>query len=118
MPEEWGEGAERVREGLSKESSGETTPPSERVVPLKGESTESDLEEEDDEDEAIELKECDEEGDPYRQVRRRNFLFHYIIKVRVNAATAGERKHVSSLFGMFFFSLPKHFINEYKVSKQ
>uniref|UniRef100_A0AAR2J8R1 Histone deacetylase n=1 Tax=Pygocentrus nattereri TaxID=42514 RepID=A0AAR2J8R1_PYGNA len=45
-----------VREGLHKESSGETTPPSERVVTLKGESTESDLEEEDDEDEAIELK--------------------------------------------------------------
>lgn len=79
MPEEWGEGPEHLREGLSKESSGETTPPSERVVQLKGESTESDLEEEDDEDEAIELKECDEEGDPYRQVRRRNFLFVFLI---------------------------------------
>uniref|UniRef100_A0A8C7D4C8 Histone deacetylase n=1 Tax=Oncorhynchus kisutch TaxID=8019 RepID=A0A8C7D4C8_ONCKI len=32
------------------------------LTPLKGESTESDLEEEDDEDEAIELRECDEEG--------------------------------------------------------
>lgn len=78
MTEEWGEGPERVREGLSKESSGETTPPSERVVQLKGESTESDLEEEDDEDEAIELKECDEEGDPYRQVRTE--IFSLVIK--------------------------------------
>lgn len=83
MQEEWGDGPERVREGLSKESSGETTPPSERVVPLKGESTESDLEEEDDEDEAIELKECDEEGDPYRQVRRRSFLFLFISNLYV-----------------------------------
>uniref|UniRef100_A0A8C7UK15 Histone deacetylase n=1 Tax=Oncorhynchus mykiss TaxID=8022 RepID=A0A8C7UK15_ONCMY len=33
-----------------------------------GEGTESDLEEEDDEDEAIELRECDEEGVPYGQV--------------------------------------------------
>ncbi|KAM9494890.1 histone deacetylase 5 isoform 4-T4 [Clarias gariepinus] len=74
MTEEWGEGPERVREGLSKESSGETTPPSERVVQLKGESTESDLEEEDDEDEAIELKECDEEGDPYRQFSEQQHL--------------------------------------------
>uniref|UniRef100_A0AAY4BPH7 Histone deacetylase n=1 Tax=Denticeps clupeoides TaxID=299321 RepID=A0AAY4BPH7_9TELE len=47
---------------LQKDGSGETSPPSERVMALKGESTESDLEEEDDEDEAIELKECDEEG--------------------------------------------------------
>ncbi|KAK3511436.1 hypothetical protein QTP70_008680 [Hemibagrus guttatus] len=74
MPEEWGEGTERVREGLSKESSGETTPPSERVIQLKGESTESDLEEEEDEDEAIELKECDEEGDPYRQFSEQQHL--------------------------------------------
>uniref|UniRef100_A0A4W5PZK2 Histone deacetylase n=1 Tax=Hucho hucho TaxID=62062 RepID=A0A4W5PZK2_9TELE len=37
------------------------------LTPLKGESTESDLEEEDDEDEAIELRECDEEGVPYGQ---------------------------------------------------
>ncbi|XP_060713182.1 histone deacetylase 5 isoform X2 [Tachysurus vachellii] len=74
MLEEWGEGPERVREGLSKESSGETTPPSERVVQLKGESTESDLEEEEDEDEAIELKECDEEGDPYRQFSEQQHL--------------------------------------------
>ncbi|XP_058233607.1 histone deacetylase 5 isoform X3 [Hemibagrus wyckioides] len=74
MPEEWGEGPERVRESLSKESSGETTPPSERVIQLKGESTESDLEEEDDEDEAIELKECDEEGDPYRQFSEQQHL--------------------------------------------
>lgn len=75
MTEEWGEAPERVREGLSKESSGETTPPSERAVPLKGESTESDLEEDEDEDEAIELKECDEEGDPYRQVSKGETLF-------------------------------------------
>ncbi|XP_051994989.1 histone deacetylase 5-like isoform X5 [Xyrauchen texanus] len=67
MHEERGEGVDHVREGLHKESSGETTPPSERQVPLKGESTESDLEEEDDEDEAIELRECDEEGAPYGQ---------------------------------------------------
>uniref|UniRef100_A0AAY4BQG6 Histone deacetylase n=1 Tax=Denticeps clupeoides TaxID=299321 RepID=A0AAY4BQG6_9TELE len=52
---------------LQKDGSGETSPPSERVMALKGESTESDLEEEDDEDEAIELKECDEEGVPYGQ---------------------------------------------------
>uniref|UniRef100_A0A674APF0 Histone deacetylase n=1 Tax=Salmo trutta TaxID=8032 RepID=A0A674APF0_SALTR len=38
------------------------------LTPLKGESTESDLEEEDDEDEAIELRECDEEGVPYGQL--------------------------------------------------
>nr|XP_029491881.1 histone deacetylase 5-like isoform X5 [Oncorhynchus nerka] len=53
---------------LQKEESGVTSPPSERLLtPLKGESTESDLEEEDDEDEAIELRECDEEGVPYGQ---------------------------------------------------
>uniref|UniRef100_A0A672SEC1 Histone deacetylase n=1 Tax=Sinocyclocheilus grahami TaxID=75366 RepID=A0A672SEC1_SINGR len=69
MQDERGEGLDHVREGLQKESSGETTPPSERLVPLKGESTESDLEEDDDEDEAIELRECDEEGTPYGQVR-------------------------------------------------
>lgn len=69
MQDERGEELDHVREGLQKESSGETTPPSERLVPLKGESTESDLEEEDDEDEAIELRECDEEGAPYGQVR-------------------------------------------------
>uniref|UniRef100_A0A672S525 Histone deacetylase n=2 Tax=Sinocyclocheilus grahami TaxID=75366 RepID=A0A672S525_SINGR len=52
------------------EGSGETTPPSECLVQLKGESTESDLEEDDDDDdddEAIELRECDEEGAPYGQ---------------------------------------------------
>ncbi|XP_064844194.1 histone deacetylase 5-like isoform X2 [Oncorhynchus masou masou] len=53
---------------LQKEESGETSPPSERLLtPLKGDSTESELEEEDDEDEAIELRECDEEGVPYGQ---------------------------------------------------
>ncbi|KAM9473426.1 histone deacetylase 5-like isoform 1-T1 [Salvelinus alpinus] len=53
---------------LQKEESGGTSPPSERLLtPLKGESTESDLEEEDDEDEAIELRECDEDGVPYGQ---------------------------------------------------
>ncbi|XP_062872076.1 histone deacetylase 5 isoform X2 [Trichomycterus rosablanca] len=67
MMEEQGDRPEHVREGLHKDSSGETTPPSERVVPHKGESTESDLEEEEDEDEAIELKECYEEGSPYGQ---------------------------------------------------
>uniref|UniRef100_A0A674AMX8 Histone deacetylase n=1 Tax=Salmo trutta TaxID=8032 RepID=A0A674AMX8_SALTR len=57
MQEEWA-GSERLGEGrpqeqrLQKEESGETSPPSERLLtPLKGESTESDLEEEDDEDE-------------------------------------------------------------------
>ncbi|XP_055744484.1 histone deacetylase 5-like isoform X3 [Salvelinus fontinalis] len=54
---------------LQKEESGGTSPPSERLLtPLKGESTESDLEEEDDEDEAIELRECDEDGVPYGQL--------------------------------------------------
>uniref|UniRef100_A0A8C2JAA8 Histone deacetylase n=1 Tax=Cyprinus carpio TaxID=7962 RepID=A0A8C2JAA8_CYPCA len=53
MQDEQGEGLDPVREGLQKESSGETTPPSERLVPLKGESTESDLEEDDDEDEYL-----------------------------------------------------------------
>ncbi|XP_026059920.1 histone deacetylase 5-like isoform X3 [Carassius auratus] len=67
MQDERGEGLDHVREGLHKESSGETTPPSERLVQLKGESTESDLEEDDDDDEAIELRECDEEGNPYGQ---------------------------------------------------
>ncbi|XP_056090676.1 histone deacetylase 5 isoform X2 [Rhinichthys klamathensis goyatoka] len=67
MQDERGEGADHVREGLQKESSGETTPPSEHLVQFKGESTESDLEEEDDDDEAIELRECDEEGAPYGQ---------------------------------------------------
>lgn len=67
-----GELPEHLREPrLQKDGSGETSPPpSERLLPLKGESTESDLEEEDDEDEAIELKECDEDGTPYGQVRR------------------------------------------------
>ncbi|XP_031690097.1 histone deacetylase 5 isoform X3 [Oncorhynchus kisutch] len=72
--QEEGAGSERLGEGrpqeqrLQKEESGETSPPSERLLtPLKGESTESDLEEEDDEDEAIELRECDEEGVPYGQ---------------------------------------------------
>ncbi|XP_030649036.1 histone deacetylase 5 [Chanos chanos] len=73
MQEERGEGPEQAREGLhpeqrlQKDGSGETSPPSERLAPLKGESTESDLEEEEDEDETIELKECDEEGSPYGQ---------------------------------------------------
>ncbi|XP_076121966.1 histone deacetylase 5 isoform X4 [Alosa pseudoharengus] len=63
-----GEGPEHTREPrLQKDGSGETSPPSERLLPLKGESTESDLEEEDDEDEAIELKECDDDGTPYGQ---------------------------------------------------
>ncbi|XP_024246137.1 histone deacetylase 5 isoform X4 [Oncorhynchus tshawytscha] len=73
MQEEGAE-SERLGEGrpqeqrLQKEESGEMSPPSERLLtPLKGESTESDLEEEDDEDEAIELRECDEEGVPYGQ---------------------------------------------------
>uniref|UniRef100_A0A8C8GZJ1 Histone deacetylase n=1 Tax=Oncorhynchus tshawytscha TaxID=74940 RepID=A0A8C8GZJ1_ONCTS len=57
MQEEGAE-SERLGEGrpqeqrLQKEESGEMSPPSERLLtPLKGESTESDLEEEDDEDE-------------------------------------------------------------------
>uniref|UniRef100_A0A8C2E6T7 Histone deacetylase n=1 Tax=Cyprinus carpio TaxID=7962 RepID=A0A8C2E6T7_CYPCA len=75
MQDERGEGLDHVREGLQKESSGETTPPSERLVQLKGESTESDLEEDDDDDdEAIELRECDEEGAPYGQVRNYSLL--------------------------------------------
>uniref|UniRef100_A0A674B5E8 Histone deacetylase n=1 Tax=Salmo trutta TaxID=8032 RepID=A0A674B5E8_SALTR len=64
--QEEGVGSGRLGEGRPQEQSGETSPPSERLLtPLKGESTESDLEEEDDEDEAIELRECDEEGVPY-----------------------------------------------------
>uniref|UniRef100_A0A8C7FBZ9 Histone deacetylase n=1 Tax=Oncorhynchus kisutch TaxID=8019 RepID=A0A8C7FBZ9_ONCKI len=73
--QEEGAGSERLGEGrpqeqrLQKEESGETSPPSERLLtPLKGESTESDLEEEDDEDEAIELRECDEEGHHLQQL--------------------------------------------------
>lgn len=72
--QEEGAGSGRLGEGCPQEQrlqeeSGETSPPSERLLtPLKGESTESDLEEEDDEDEAIELRECDEEGVPYGQV--------------------------------------------------
>ncbi|KAL0992934.1 hypothetical protein UPYG_G00101130 [Umbra pygmaea] len=64
-----GAGPELIGEQrLQKEGSGETSPASEHpLTPLKGESTESDLEEEDDEDEAIELRECDEEGIPYGQ---------------------------------------------------
>eukprot|EP00063_Salmo_salar_P073955 XP_014048790.1 PREDICTED: histone deacetylase 5-like isoform X1 [Salmo salar] len=71
--QEEGAGSGRLGEGCPQEQrlqeeSGETSPPSERLLtPLKGESTESDLEEEDDEDEAIELRECDEEGVPYGQ---------------------------------------------------
>ncbi|XP_029583793.1 histone deacetylase 5 [Salmo trutta] len=66
--QEEGVGSGRLGEGRPQEQSGETSPPSERLLtPLKGESTESDLEEEDDEDEAIELRECDEEGVPYGQ---------------------------------------------------
>uniref|UniRef100_A0A8C8GY84 Histone deacetylase n=1 Tax=Oncorhynchus tshawytscha TaxID=74940 RepID=A0A8C8GY84_ONCTS len=74
MQEEGAE-SERLGEGrpqeqrLQKEESGEMSPPSERLLtPLKGESTESDLEEEDDEDEAIELRECDEEGHHLQQL--------------------------------------------------
>lgn len=74
MQDEREEGADHVREGLQKESSGETTPPSEHLVQFKGESTESDLEEDDDDDEAIELRECDEEGAPYGQVRNYSLL--------------------------------------------
>ncbi|KAJ7992575.1 hypothetical protein DPEC_G00280110 [Dallia pectoralis] len=66
-PENLGEG--RLQEQrLHKEGSGETSPASEHLLtPQKGESTESDLEEEDDEDEAIQLRECDEEGVLYGQ---------------------------------------------------
>ncbi len=81
MQDEQGEGLDHVRAGLQKESSGETTPPSERLVPLKGESTESDLEEDDDEDEAIELRECDEEGAPYGQVRNYSFVMLNVLVV-------------------------------------
>lgn len=80
MQDERGEGPDHVREGLQKDSSGETTPPSERLVPLKGESTESDLEEDDDEDEAIELRECDEEGAPYGQVTNYSLLPFFILR--------------------------------------
>ncbi|XP_012991487.1 histone deacetylase 5 isoform X3 [Esox lucius] len=66
-PEHLGE-ARPQEQRLPKEGSGETSPASEHLLtPLKGESTESDLEEEDDEDEAIQLRECDEEGVPYGQ---------------------------------------------------
>ncbi|XP_036408155.1 histone deacetylase 5 isoform X1 [Megalops cyprinoides] len=47
--------------------SGDVTPPLEHPLALKGGSTESEVEEDDEDDEAIELKECDEEGDPYGQ---------------------------------------------------
>ncbi|KAM4598609.1 histone deacetylase 5 [Polymixia lowei] len=69
--EEGGVGLHR----LEKEGSDDITPPSERLgvhvkvegehgcVHVKGESTESELEEEDEEDEAIELRECDEDED-------------------------------------------------------
>lgn len=87
MQDERGEGLDHVREGRQKDSSGETTPPSERLVPLKGESTESELEEDDDEDEAIELRECDEEGAPYGQVRA-HCLFYpeiFVCKLKVKS---------------------------------
>ncbi|XP_016307924.1 histone deacetylase 5-like [Sinocyclocheilus anshuiensis] len=93
MQDERGEGLDHVREGLQKESSGETTPPSERLVPLKGESTESDLEEDDDEDEAIELRECDEEGAPYGQVRNYSF---FLYRIRGRKATLDEIQTVHS----------------------
>lgn len=83
MQEERGEVTDHVREGLQKESSGETTPPSERIFSLKGESTESDLEEDDDEDEAIELRECDEEGAPYGQVRKLSFFVDILCQLLV-----------------------------------
>ena len=70
MQEEGGAGPERAGEGRAgegrrpqKEGSDATPPPSER---LKGESTESDLDEDD--DEAIELREGDEDDVPYGQV--------------------------------------------------
>uniref|UniRef100_A0A8C7TKL4 Histone deacetylase n=1 Tax=Oncorhynchus mykiss TaxID=8022 RepID=A0A8C7TKL4_ONCMY len=59
------------------------------LTPLKGESTESDLEEEDDEDEAIELRECDEEGVPYGQVNTAFFKrhFHHLQQLNVFQAS-------------------------------
>uniref|UniRef100_A0A8C7FCP6 Histone deacetylase n=1 Tax=Oncorhynchus kisutch TaxID=8019 RepID=A0A8C7FCP6_ONCKI len=59
------------------------------LTPLKGESTESDLEEEDDEDEAIELRECDEEGVPYGQVNTEFFYrhFHHLQQLNVFQAS-------------------------------
>ncbi|KAJ8345478.1 hypothetical protein SKAU_G00296710, partial [Synaphobranchus kaupii] len=69
--EERGEGLERKGEGLLiehlQESLAEVTPPPERPVAPKGGSTESEVEEEEEEDEAIELRECDEEGGLYGQ---------------------------------------------------
>uniref|UniRef100_A0A8C8J2S7 Histone deacetylase n=1 Tax=Oncorhynchus tshawytscha TaxID=74940 RepID=A0A8C8J2S7_ONCTS len=52
-------------------------------------STESDLEEEDDEDEAIELRECDEEGVPYGQVNTAFFKrhFHHLQQLNVFQAS-------------------------------
>ncbi|KAI1884148.1 hypothetical protein AGOR_G00223460 [Albula goreensis] len=72
MQEERGEGLERAGEALLiehlQESTGEVTPPLEqRPMAPKGGSTESEVEEEEDEDEAIELRECDEEGALYGQ---------------------------------------------------
>uniref|UniRef100_A0A671LU67 Histone deacetylase n=1 Tax=Sinocyclocheilus anshuiensis TaxID=1608454 RepID=A0A671LU67_9TELE len=97
MQDERGEGLDHVREGLQKESSGETTPPSERLVPLKGESTESDLEEDDDEDEAIELRECDEEGAPYGQTLPQcASVFVCVQRIRGRKATLDEIQTVHS----------------------
>uniref|UniRef100_A0A671LQS7 Histone deacetylase n=1 Tax=Sinocyclocheilus anshuiensis TaxID=1608454 RepID=A0A671LQS7_9TELE len=92
MQDERGEGLDHVREGLQKESSGETTPPSERLVPLKGESTESDLEEDDDEDEAIELRECDEEG----TLPQCASVFVCVQRIRGRKATLDEIQTVHS----------------------
>uniref|UniRef100_A0A8C8H1U2 Histone deacetylase n=1 Tax=Oncorhynchus tshawytscha TaxID=74940 RepID=A0A8C8H1U2_ONCTS len=101
MQEEGAE-SERLGEGrpqeqrLQKEESGEMSPPSERLLtPLKGESTESDLEEEDDEDEAIELRECDEEGVPYERSWREVAL------CLVFFLPCLEKLHFSSIFLSF-----------------
>ncbi|KAG7492311.1 hypothetical protein MATL_G00013610 [Megalops atlanticus] len=72
MQEDRGEGPEPAGEEPlqhepQQESSGDITPPSEQPIMLKDENTESEVEEEDDEDEAIELRECDEQGLSYTQ---------------------------------------------------
>ncbi|KAG9350202.1 hypothetical protein JZ751_026555 [Albula glossodonta] len=72
MQEDRGEGPELAGKGPlqqdpQQERSGEVTPPSEQPITLKDENTESEVEEDDVEDEAIELKECDEQGLGYPQ---------------------------------------------------
>ncbi|KAI1896536.1 hypothetical protein AGOR_G00095780 [Albula goreensis] len=72
MQEDRGEGPELAGKGPlqqdpQQERSGEVTPPSEQPISLKDENTESEVEEDDVEDEAIELKECDEQGLGYPQ---------------------------------------------------